>query len=94
MIVTCDRILLPDFEDEALKSVEEQRMKRVRCTFDMNDVAMFSEHRHNHKKFLQVVFYYNDQWVIDMSYEEFQEKYEEAHAPEEDGFFRFTIPAN
>lgn len=35
MIITCDRILLPDFEDEALKSIEDQRMQRVRCTFEM-----------------------------------------------------------
>lgn len=94
MIVTCDRVLLPDFEDEALKAVEEQRMKRVRCSFDMQDVAMFSEYRHNSKKFIQVIFYYNDPWVVDIPYEDFQKKYEEARAEEEDGFLRFNIPAN
>lgn len=94
MIVTCDRIILPDFEDEALKSIEEQRMQRVRCTFDMEDVAAFSEYRRKSKKYIHVIFYYTDPWIIDIPYEDFQKKYEEARAEEEDGFLRFNIPAN
>ncbi len=94
MIVTCDRILLPDFEDEALKSIEDQRMQRVRCTFDMEDVAAFSEYRRKSKKYIHVIFYYTDPWIIDMTYEEFQKKYEEVREQEEGGLLQFSIPAN
>ncbi len=56
MTITCDRILVPDFEDETLNAVAEQRAKRVKCVFDMGDVAMFNEYRHSGRKLLQVFF--------------------------------------
>lgn len=94
MTITCDRILVPDFEDETLNAVAEQRAKRVKCVFDMGDVAMFNEYRHSGRKLLQVFFYYQYPIIIDYSFDEFEKKYNEEREEEENKGFQYWIPAN
>lgn len=91
MIFKCDRILIPDLEDDKLKAVEQQRMKRLKCVFDIEDVSLFNEFVHNGKKYIQVHFYYNDPVVIDFKFDEFEKLYAES---KEDEGLRFWYAPN
>lgn len=94
MIIKCDRIHLPDLEDEKLKEVEAQRMKRVKCVFDMEDVALFNEYRHLKNKFIEVIFYYADPIIIDYPFDEFEKAYEQAREEKQGGDWQPIISAN
>lgn len=103
MIITCNRILFPPQVDEEDMVIREAKMKQMaknirkrKISFSVSDIEKISEHEDT--RFTEVWFYYSEPIVIEYSFEALDTIYKawnESHEEEEDdGTFRFWIPAN
>lgn len=100
MIITCNRILFPNYTEDDDEIMRQARMakniRKRRILFHIADVEKFGEHED--KSYTQIWFYYSEPIVIEYSFakleEEYKKWYAEQEEEEDDNNFRFFIPLN
>lgn len=101
MLITCNRILFPNYTEDDDEIMRQARMakniRKRKITFHLADIEKFGEHED--KGYTQIWFYYSEPIVIEYPFSKMETEYrqwyqEQEDEEDDDNTLKFFLPLN